>query len=387
VFIYVSGSTLHGPTGADNRDALSAIELDLESGAMRLVEQHTGMLSPPYMVAHPHLPVLYVLERYLYGADVWGPTPESERETQRDTDAILAYRISPTDGRLTRAARAWCGGESPIHLQTTKDGAFALITNPGGKKDPDPEEGHVAVLGLGENGDSLDLVWQEHWSQIRPTWRKVRPKTCPHAAFLDPTEEHVFVPQLMSDVVAIYDFDKSSGKMTPSYQPFVSVQSGAGPRHIAVHPTAPFFYLVNSRDATISVVQHLEEEENWRVIQTFDAHPEGLDEARDLSHALVSQDGRFLYYTHRTDNSIGVASIDPVTGRLHARHRTATGGRRPRDFAFSSDGSMLVVANQWSDHIASFHVDADSGLLTATGQTLELFAPNCVVFGPEQAVR
>lgn len=376
MLFYVTTSGYVRPEGDSRPNAVSTAELDA-TGAMRLVASVPIVHSPMYMRMHPRLPVLYVLERFIPGSRDAVTTAEDRKH-----NVVATYAVAQ-DGRLDFVKRTPSGGESPMHLFITDDGSHALIVNPGWPGDPDPPEGHVTVLALGDDGTELRLADSVRWNGPAPVWRRSRPKPYPHSVFLDPAHRRAFVPQLMTDLVLIYEFDRETGTLTPAFQPWVQVSTGAGPRHVAFHPGGRSFYVVNSRDATISVVDYQPEDGTAVVIQTVSNHPADFDGKKDGSHALVSLDGRFLYCSHRESNSIGIFAIDAETGELSPAGRAATGGASPRDFIFADEGRLMLVANQDSNEIATFAVDSETGGLNPTGHVLDVQGrPSCIVVGP-----
>ena len=52
-----------------------------------------------------------------------------------------------------------------------------------------------------------------------------------------------------------------------------------------------------------------------------------------------------------------------------------TQGQTPRNFALDPSGRLLLVANQNSNNVVTFRVDPKTGLLTPTGQTVEVPSP------------
>lgn len=375
MFLYVSNSAFDGgPSGRHPQDALTAVEIDPVSGRMGLVQTIDRMTSPCYMAMHPRSSTLYVLERYEpEGGDAF-VSPLSERKS----GYLTAFSIAG-DGSLEQVSRTRTGGESPVHLSLTPDAEFALVANPGRPPDPDPEVGHVTVLQIEPGGAVRGLVGSVKWDGPPPVWRQARPKAYPHSVFLDPAGARAFVPQLMTDLVVIYNFDATTGLLTPAFQPHVQVSTGSGPRHLAFHPSGKAFYIVNSRNATISVASYDPESGLSAVIQTVSNHPQGFNGPRKSPHAVVSPDGRFLYCANTGHHSIGIFAIDQDTCELEPVGRLATGGRSPRDFTLSADGTLMVVANRGSDEVISCHVDTESGQLTPSGSFLSMYAPNCVV--------
>ena len=57
-----------------------------------------------------------------------------------------------------------------------------------------------------------------------------------------------------------------------------------------------------------------------------------------------------------------------------------TGEKMPRNFALSPDGAWLIAANQNSDTLTTFKVDAETGALTATGESTAVPHAVCVLF-------
>ncbi|MGA2073619.1 MAG: beta-propeller fold lactonase family protein [Terriglobia bacterium] len=55
-------------------------------------------------------------------------------------------------------------------------------------------------------------------------------------------------------------------------------------------------------------------------------------------------------------------------------------GKTPRNFSIDPTGTYLFVANQDSDNVVRFRINANTGLLTPTGQVLQVSSPVCVTF-------
>jgi 6-phosphogluconolactonase len=57
---------------------------------------------------------------------------------------------------------------------------------------------------------------------------------------------------------------------------------------------------------------------------------------------------------------------------------TATQGRTPRSFCIDPTGTFLLAANQDSDTVVTFRIDAHSGKLLPTGHVAPVPTPVCV---------
>ena len=89
--------------------------------------------------------------------------------------------------------------------------------------------------------------------------------------------------------------------------------------------------------------------------------------------------------SNRGHNSIAAFTIDAVTSKLTPLQLISTGGDWPRNFAIDPSGDFLVVANQKSDTIHSFRIDAATGKLRSTGHRASVPAPVCIRYYTERA--
>ena len=60
----------------------------------------------------------------------------------------------------------------------------------------------------------------------------------------------------------IYRFDRASGKLSPAKQPFAELKAGAGPRHLSLHPTGKYLYVINELDSTMTAFKYSERGRN-----------------------------------------------------------------------------------------------------------------------------
>jgi len=94
----------------------------------------------------------------------------------------------------------------------------------------------------------------------------------------------------------------------------------------------------------------------------------------------LSPDGKFLYATNRAPaNNITCFYVLP-DGKLENYFMISTRGDGPRNFAISPDGKFLMVAHQFSNNIVLFKRDTKTGILTDTGERIDVGAPVCLVF-------
>ena len=201
-----------------------------------------------------------------------------------------------------------------------------------------------------------------------------------HAAVISPNNRFVLSPDLGADRVFVFRLYAKRGALALNDPPFLQVPPGYGPRHLAFHPNGKFAYLMNELVARITVFAWDSERGRLREIQLVDSYPAGYEGDRSGAEIEVDRNGRFLYSSNRTNNTIGVFSIDPQAGTLTPLEHVPSGGRVPWSFSLAPGGGFLVVTNQASDDVVVFQVDALRGRLTPAGRSIKAPAPVCVVF-------
>jgi 6-phosphogluconolactonase len=94
----------------------------------------------------------------------------------------------------------------------------------------------------------------------------------------------------------------------------------------------------------------------------------------------IDHSGRFLYASHRTENTLLVFSIDAKSGSLTFVQRIGCGGKNPRDFTLDPSEKWVIAANQDSQNVVVFVRDPHSGKLMQTKRSAHVGAPVCVLF-------
>jgi 6-phosphogluconolactonase len=158
---------------------------------------------------------------------------------------------------------------------------------------------------------------------------------------------------------------------------------GSGPRHLAIHPAGSSIYVLNELLNTVSVLRRDDASGALSLVQTLPTLPSGFTGENHTAEIFVHPNGKFVYSSNRGHNSLAVFAVEP-DGRLTSAGHVGTGGAVPRGFALSPGGDWLIAANQASNNLVVFKVDAATGKLTPTGQEFPVRTPVCVVFAPAQ---
>ncbi len=203
--VYIGGSS----------STISVMALDLATGALTARGTAAGGSSPTYLAWDG-------AQRFLYAGN-------------GGQGRVTSFGIGAL-GALTRLGDVSTAGmgymASVTHLSVHPTGKFVLTAH--------FDSGHVAVLPVGADGLAGAPVDIEH------------PAAEAHQIVSDASGRHVFVPCRSGNVIAQYGFDSASGQLAAANPPLVQADPGAGPRHIAFHPSQQFAYVINELNGTVT---------------------------------------------------------------------------------------------------------------------------------------
>ncbi len=255
------------------------------------------------------------------------------------------------------------GGADPCHLALHR--GFLLSAN--------YSSGSVSVHPVrpdGGLGERTDLVVHEG-SGPDPE-RQEGPHA--HQVLSDPAGEFVLAVDLGTDSVYSYALS-DQGKLTSVG--VARLHAGAGPRHLAFHPSGKFAYIANELDSTIVVAAY-----DGGVLTPgpkVSTLPAGAPTTpRNYpAEILVSPDGRYVYLSNRGHDSVAVFAVERGGAELRLVEATPVGGRFPRHITLDAAGRFLLAANQNSGTVTTFAVDRSTGKLRQVG-TVDSPVPVCV---------
>jgi 6-phosphogluconolactonase (cycloisomerase 2 family) len=348
-FVYVGARTTQERNARG--DGLNVYVMDNATGAWRHVQLLGDLVNPSFLALDRSRQFLYTVHG--------------------DQSDITAMAIDPASGKLGVINRQGTEGKNPVHLAIDPSNRFVVVAN------------HItSTLALlprhddGSLGTVIDLVKLE--GKIGPH-RVEQPFAKPHQVEFDPSGTFIVVPDKGLDLVFTHRIDTEKGKLVLASKP-VQAREGAGPRHVAFHPTGRLAYVVNELDSTVTAYHFDPGTGALAPFQIVSAVPDVFTGNSRAAEIAVSSDGRFVYASNRGDDSIAAFAIEPVSGRLSQVGWTATGGKTPRFFALASSDKFLLAANEDSDTINLFRRDASSGRLALTDQTVHVGSPVCILF-------
>ena len=362
LYVYVGTYTETLPHVVGKGEGIYRFVLDPVTGALISAGPATRTRSPSFLALNPDGSVLYAVN-------------EAAEAPGELTGTVSAFAVDPSDRGLTFLNQQSTHGNGPCHLTVDATGAYLLVTNHG--------SGSVAVypiLSDGSIGAASDVV-QHVGSSVHP-----RAQLGPHAHSVNFDRSHrfAFVCDKGIDKVMIYRLDHATGKLVSNTPPFAAVRAGSAPRHLAVHPTRPYVYLINEISSTLTVFGLDEETGALDEIQTVSTLPVDYSGRNTTADIRVHPNGKFVYGSNRGHNSLAIFAVDDASGRLTSLGHESTRGETPRNFNFDPSGRLLLAANQNGDSIVAFAVDPGNGTLTATGAETNVPSPVCIQFVPQQ---
>ena len=303
-------------------------------------------------------------KRFLYAVNEVGDY------LQKPGGAVSAFAIDPVTHNLRLLNEQATHGADPCHLSVDSSKRTLLVANYTG--------GNVSVMPLRSDGTLGMVAEVKQHEGSGPKEQQKGPHA--HCIIFDRSERHALAADLGVDKVMIYRFDRATGKLAPAAQPFAELKAGAGPRHLSLHPTGKFLYVISELDSTMTTFNYNELKGTLTEIETVSTLPGDFSGTSYCADVHVSPSGKFLYGSNRGHNSIVVFKIDQRTGKLTLVEHVSTEGNWPRNFTIDPTGGFLLVANQRSDNVVVFSIDPATGQLKPTGVNEGIPAPVCLRF-------
>lgn len=280
---------------------------------------------------------------------------------------ISAFSFNKENGTLTFINRQATEGDHPCYVSIDKTGKWVAAGN--------YSSGSLSIFKVDPNGSLGAATAYRHEGSGPNKARQASAHV--HCTFFSADNRLLFVPDLGIDKLMIYAFDENTGKLTAARQPFAASEPGAGPRHICFNPTNTFAYLIEELSGT--VVTYKYKNGKLKRKQRISTMPAGDTSFAGSADIHVSPDGKFLYASNRAEaNTIAIFSINQNNGKLTLIGHQSTLGKTPRNFNFDPSGNYLLVANQNSDAIVVFKINRETGLLTDTGNRIDVSKPVCL---------
>ncbi len=339
-----------------------AAEFDVADGSFSDAKLLYETAFPAFLIRHPKKPLVYAI------GEVW--------DTQKGP--VHVFEIEPASGGLRHLQTQTVPGLGPTHLSVCsgKNGESLVVACYG--------SGNVVALPILPDGTLGGAA-----SSMQPQGsgpNKARQEG-PHAhgAYFD--GKTVYVPDLGTDKVMLYDIDLKTSTLSPHSQSFVAMPPGSGPRHLDFADGGKRIYVINELDSTVSLLTR-NAAGLWEVVQSVStlpkevfASPETLAKLNNSTAEIaVHPSGKFVYASNRGHDSVAVFSVEERSGKITLIQTESTRGKTPRHFAIAPGGRWLLAANQDSGSVFAYRIDPESGRLTPVGDGLSVGGAVCILF-------
>lgn len=281
---------------------------------------------------------------------------------------VCAFSVNQSNGELTFINQQSAHGNLPCYVSLDKQGKHVLVGS--------YSSGTLAILPILADGSVGPAT--DHVQHVGTGFTDRQTAPYVHCIVPDPAGRFAFAADLGIDKVMIYRLDAQPGKLIPNDPPYVSLQPGAGPRHLIFHPNGRFVYLINEIDSTITVYAYIASAGALTPLQTIPTLPSDYTDKNHTADLQIHPNGRFLYGTNRAHNSIVMYDLDPNTGLLTLRERVSSEGEWPWSIAIDPTANFLLSANSQSNRVVVFRIDPATGQLTFTGHGAEVPGAVCV---------
>lgn len=305
------------------------------------------------------------------------PSVDGERlyavgEDDGQTSTANAIIFNKEDGKLTLLNSQPTNGGAPCYITLSPSGKFVLTANYMG--------GSITVFPLNKEGrlesDSRLISFVGDGPDKE---RQSQPHL--HCVEFTPDHKYLLANDLGTDQIHVFPVSESVSDgvshslLNEGESTDIKVEPSSGPRHICFHPNQKFAYLINELSGKVTAFSY--HEGKLDAIQYIAADTVGAKGSADIH---ITPDGKFLYASNRLKaDGIAIFAVDSDKGTLTKIGYELT-GIHPRNFVITPNGRYLLVACRDSNLIQIFEINKETGLLTDTGEKIEISRPVCLKF-------
>ena len=315
------------------------------------------------------------------------------------SDDVSAYAIDSATGALTQVpCIAGCNGPNflaggdPSSVAIAPSGKFAYVAN--------QSTDDVSAFAIDATTGVLTEV--PCGAPLACTGTRFPAGDFPASIAVDPSGRFAYVANKGVPVggVSAYAIDATTGVLTQiDADPAPGVQifpAGLAPTFVAVDPLGKFAYVVNlfSNDVSAYAIDTV----TGALTPISCLAPLACNGTRFLaggnpSSVAIEPSGRFAYVANQSTDDVSAFAIDATTGVLSKVLCTAAPGcssgsnfravDHPTSVAIDPSGRVAYVANQVSGDVSAYGINATSGELTSMGASVAAESlPSSVVVEP-----
>ncbi len=302
-------------------------------------------------------------------------------QLNRQTGELALIETVPIPGIIK------AGGSTPITV--SPDRRLLFVATRGEPQSVftfaiDPQTGKLKLIGSGPLTDSMPFIATDHTGRylfaasypghkitvspigtngvIQPTQQVLEHHTNAHSILPDAKNRYVLAMTLGNDLINVFKFDAKTGKLEPNTPPSIAVQAKTGPRHFVFHPKGKLLYVLGELDATIHVFDYDAAKGQLKERQSVSALPPGTTGRIAAADLHITPDGKFLYASERTSNTLTGFKVKAADGTLTLIETIPTEAM-PRSFGIDSASRFLFLVGMRSHRMSSYQIEANTGKL------------------------
>lgn len=355
--VWSQGIFYVGSYGEKNEATIHVCQMDKKTGKLSVLQRVEGIENASFLALHPDGHRLYAAKEIA----------ESNGTAGGEIAAIAVNAETGLLGDVTSIAST--AGAHPCYVSVNEAGTAVYAANYSG--------GSITMHPLTGDGEvQAAASVMQHTCEPGPVADR---QEAPHAHCIAPIPGTAYVCAVDLGMDAVVTYKQDGASLVEIDE--AKLPAGAGPRHIAFHPTLNTAYVANELASSVTLMRVNKETGVLQAEETCSTLPADYIGYNDSADIHVSSDGRYLYSSNRGHNSIAVFAIDAASGKLTPVQHISCGGELPRNFGITPEGDYLLAANGKTGNIAVFRRNRETGFLSATGNQLELKIPVCIRFG------
>ena len=331
-------------------EGINLLGFDPVAGEMEIIHVASDIENPSFVLTNADQTLVFA----------------TEETGSKQGGKVTSFKLDKVKGTLEKISSVFTGGDSPCHISLDPTERFVVVSNYSG--------GNITVIPVDQEGtlsSEIQLI-QHEGSSINPN-RQNAPHV--HSAVFHPSESRVFVADLGTDKIYLYDFDSnSSAPLSHAASQAFAVEAGAGPRHILFNEAGDRLYLIHELTAELGVYAY--EKDEISHLETKSLVQEGFTGEVGAAEVRISPDGNYLYASNRGEaNTLTVFEINQDDGLLTEIQHISSQGTAPRNFIITPDGKFLICGNQNSNEVSVFDRNEEDGKISPSQITLSVSKP------------
>lgn len=289
------------------------------TGNWKHVGTQTGLVNPSYLAFDKTMEYLYAIHG--------------------DFSEVSSFKVNKDSGLLTPLNQQSTQGENPVYLTPDSSNTFILVAN--------LQTGSIVALPRNPDGTLGAVKYTATIPGI-----KEGDISHPHQIIYDRAEKHLFVPSQGRKAgytkTTVFAFDPAKGFEEKSV---LHTRERAEARHVAIHPNNQYVYLINEKDNSVCFHTYDACAGELTPVQIVPTIPEFYTGNGWASGIAITGDGRYVYASNRTHDSVTMYRVNPEDGTLSTLGWVSSQGTTPRFLTIDPMSRFIYVANETSDTI------------------------------------